>query len=96
MKRKVIREEVGGQPYEYVPLGKHIVSAPGVCGGRPTFKYTRVEVARVLEWLAAGNPVEQLLSGYQGSVSSEAIKEAAILAGKALVQQVVPGRTNRK
>jgi hypothetical protein len=43
-RQKVVREIVGGEVYEYVPLGKHIVSAKGVCGGRPTFKYTRVEV----------------------------------------------------
>jgi len=33
----------GGEPYEYYPLGEYIVIAPGVCGGRPTFKGTRLD-----------------------------------------------------
>ena len=74
--------------YEYVPLGKHVVSAAAICRGRPTFKYTRIEVAGVLEWLGAGNPVERLLEGYRGRVTREALQEAVTQAGKALVQQV--------
>jgi uncharacterized protein (DUF433 family) len=88
MNRKMVREELDGQVYEYLPLGKYVVSAPGVCRGRPTFKYTRIEVAGVLEWLSAGNSLEELLAGYKGRVSREAIQEAATLAGKALVRQV--------
>ena len=89
-KRKLVREELpDGQVYEYIPLGKHIVSAPGICRGRPTFKYTRVEVAGVLEWLCAGNSVETLIAGHRGRLSIQAIKEAAALAGKALVRQTL-------
>jgi len=88
IKPKLIREKLpDGRFYEYVPLGKHVVSAPLVCRGRPTFKYTRVEVAGVLEWLCSGNPVETLIAGHQGRVTLEAIKEAAALAGKALTNQ---------
>ncbi|MCE7986806.1 MAG: DUF433 domain-containing protein [Caldilinea sp. CFX5] len=29
-----------------------MVAAPGVCGGRPTFKYTRLEATMVLAFLA--------------------------------------------
>jgi uncharacterized protein (DUF433 family) len=88
-KRKLVREEMAdGSVYEYVPLGNHVVSAPRVCRGRPTFKYTRIEVAGVLEWLGAGHSVEQLLAGYRGRVPAEALREAAALAGKALVRQV--------
>ena len=36
-------ELVGGEPYEYYPLGDHIVRTIGVCGGRLTFKYTRID-----------------------------------------------------
>ena len=86
MKRKLVREEIGDQVYEYIPLGKYIVSAPGVCRGRPTFKYTRIEVAGVLDWLAAGNALDAMLAGYKGRVPREAILEAAALAGKALVK----------
>jgi uncharacterized protein (DUF433 family) len=88
VKRQLVHEVVGGQPYEYIPLGKYIVSAPAVCRGRPTFKYTRVEVAGVLEWLGAGHSLEELVAGYKGRISREAIEEATTLAAKALVKQV--------
>jgi len=67
MRQQVIREMVGEQAYEYVPLGKYIVSAPAVCRDRPTFKYTRIEVAGVLEWLGAGHSVEELGEGFISS-----------------------------
>jgi hypothetical protein len=41
--RELMRENVGGEPFEYYSVGRYIVIAPGVCGGRPTFKYTRIE-----------------------------------------------------
>jgi uncharacterized protein (DUF433 family) len=88
-KAQLRSESVGGEPYEYVPLGEFIVSAPAVCRGRPTFKYTRIEVAGVLQRLAAGHLLDDLVSDYKGRVTHEAIKEAADLAGQALVHQTL-------
>jgi uncharacterized protein (DUF433 family) len=51
-------------------------SAIGVCGGRPTFKYTRIEVTGTLERLAAGESLDDIVRGYGGRVSVEAILEA--------------------
>lgn len=36
---ELVRETVGGREYCYYPLGRFVVSAPGVCGGRPVFKW---------------------------------------------------------
>lgn len=36
---ELVREGDGDDVYEYYPLGEYVVVAPGVCGGRPTFKY---------------------------------------------------------
>jgi len=83
-KKKLTREIVGGEPYEYYALGKFIVSAPGVCGGRPTFKYTRIEVEVFLDLLAAGTPLEKLLNTLQGRVNREAMEEALKLAASLL------------
>jgi uncharacterized protein (DUF433 family) len=85
---QMIREQVGEDWYEYVPLGKFVVSAPDVCRGRPTFKYTRIEVSGVLERLGAGHAIEDLIADSQGRLTQEAIAEAARLAAKALTQQV--------
>src|SRR5947209_16557684 len=75
-KRKLVSEIYGDEPYEYYPLGEHIVRAIGVCGGRPTFKYTRIEIAGTLERLAAGESLDEIVAGYQGRVPRAAILEA--------------------
>ena len=64
---QLVRETYGGEPYEYYPLGAHVVMAPEVCGGRPTFKYTRLEVSMVLALLAAGDTIDQVVNDYAGS-----------------------------
>jgi uncharacterized protein (DUF433 family) len=71
-----ITELVGGEPYQYYPLGSYVVRAPAVCGGRPTFKYTRIEITGTLERLAAGEIVDEIVAGYRGRVSHEAVTEA--------------------
>ena len=85
--KKLVREVVGGEPYEYYPLGDYIVAAPGICGGRPTFKYTRVEVEVVLDLLAAGESMERLVENFQGRIPREAIKEALRLAASLLKRE---------
>jgi uncharacterized protein (DUF433 family) len=78
--RELRSETRGGELYEYYPLGEHVVSAPEVCRGRPTFKYTRIEVAFILECLSAGESVEDLVADYGGRLSAEAIREAQHLS----------------
>ena len=73
---KVITEILNGEAYRYEPLGEHVVRAVGVCGGRPTFKYTRIEIAGTLDRLAAGESLDEIAAGYRGRVSREAIIEA--------------------
>ncbi|MBI5876361.1 MAG: DUF433 domain-containing protein [Chloroflexi bacterium] len=82
-----MRETLGGASYEYYPLGRHVVAAPGICGGRPTFKYTRIEVKLVLDLLAAGWTIERVVADYhRPEVTRAAIREAIGMAGKALVK----------
>ena len=82
--KKLVRETVGGEPYEYYPVGRHIVIAPGVCGGRPTFKYTRIDVRHALRLVAGGRPIEQVALGYQ--IPLAAVQEALSMAAKAFDQ----------
>jgi uncharacterized protein (DUF433 family) len=86
---RIITEMVGGLPYEFYPIGKHMVHAVGVCGGRPTFKYTRIEVAGVLAMLTS-NSVEDIVQDYEGQISKEAIEEAILLASKLVKKQRTP------
>ncbi len=87
LKTKLVRETYGGEPYEYYPLGKYIVSAPGVCGGRPTFKYTRLEVSIILSLIAQDETVQQVVAEYSASqLAPAAVVEAIRLADRALVR----------
>src|SRR3989442_12946474 len=84
--KSLVCETHGDVPYEYYPIGQYIVAALGVCGGRPTFKYTRLEVAVVLDLLAAGWTTEHILREYaQSKLTPKAIAEEIRLAKEALV-----------
>ncbi len=39
---------------------------PDVCNGKPVLKGTRITVQSVLELLAAGDPIEEVLKAYPG------------------------------
>jgi uncharacterized protein (DUF433 family) len=73
---ELIIESVKGEPYQYYPLGEHVVRAVGVCGGRPTFKYTRIEITGTLDRLAVGESLDTIVAGYRGRVPREAVIEA--------------------
>ncbi len=77
MSEDLVTELVGGEPYSYYPLGKYVVRAPGVCGGRPTFKYTRIEITGTLQRLAMGETVDEVVAGYGERLPREAILEAS-------------------
>ena len=77
--KKLVTEIRGDQPYQYYPMGKYVVRAPGVCGGRPTFKYTRIEITGTLDRLAAGESIEDIVAGYGGRVPRQAVIEAVHL-----------------
>ncbi len=79
MPRRII-EIVAGEPYEYIPLGKHIVKAKGVCGGRPTFKYTRIMVGGILDRIDSGESIDSIVADYTGRVTSDAILEAIAIS----------------
>ena len=76
---KLITEMVSGETYQYYSLTENVVRAVGICGERPTFKYTRIEITGTLERIASGEPIDQVVKGYRGRVSREAILEAMIL-----------------
>lgn len=76
---KLVTEIVGGDVYQYYPLGDYVVRAVGVCGGHPTFKYPRIEITGTLERWAAGESLDDIVQGYGGRVLREATLEAAQL-----------------
>ncbi|MBI3741342.1 MAG: DUF433 domain-containing protein [Chloroflexi bacterium] len=73
-RKRLVREKYGGEIYAYYPLGKYIVAAPGVCGGRPTFKYTRIQAGFVLDLLSAGWSIPRITREYRASrLTAEAV-----------------------
>ncbi|MFO7536821.1 MAG: DUF433 domain-containing protein [Chloroflexota bacterium] len=86
---RLVQEQVGNEMYEYYPLGTYVVMAPGVCGGRPTFKRTRLEVAVVLTLLANGMSSQEIIAEYEESnLSQEAIQEAMRMGKVARISDV--------
>ena len=43
---------------------ERIVVDPSICNGRPTVKGTRITVQTILEFLGAGDSIEDILSEY--------------------------------
>ena len=65
--------------------GRHIVSDPKVCHGKPTFRSTRILVADVLEQVADGLAWETIIEEWRGAISHEAIAEAVMLSRRAFL-----------
>ena len=83
---ELITETVSDEQYQYYPLSENVVRAIGVCDGRPTFKYTRIEITGTLERLAAGETIDNIIAGYRGRVTHEAIFEAVRLMTSQFIQ----------
>ena len=78
VKMELVREHHDGDVYEYYPLGKYVVAAPGVCGGRPSIKYTRIDARHVIGSLRAGDTPSDIARYYKIPVA--AIDEAIALS----------------
>ncbi len=71
----------------YNGMNNWIVSDPGHLGGAPRVRGTRISVALILEWLAAGMDVEEIVDAYP-SLTTEAVRGA--LAELAHRQELQP------
>jgi uncharacterized protein (DUF433 family) len=69
-------------------LGQFIVADPKICGGRPTFKGTRVTVADLLADVERGLSWDFICYRWgDGKITKEAIAEAVQLARRALLDR---------
>jgi uncharacterized protein (DUF433 family) len=55
---------ITGKPSSYTFLVERIEINPDICNGRPIIKGTRITVQTVLEFLGAGDSVEDVLEAY--------------------------------
>jgi uncharacterized protein (DUF433 family) len=67
-------------------MGRHIVTDPKICHGKPTFRGTRVLVADVLDQVASGMAWETIIEEWNDSITKDAIREAVQLASQALLK----------
>lgn len=58
---------------------KHIVSNPGILGGKPVIRGSRISVQLVLEWLASGATIQDIVQKYP-HLTEEGVKEAILYA----------------
>ncbi len=70
----------GKHDAERIELGEYLVADPKTCHGKPTFKGTRIMVWQVLDALARGESVNQIVTAWDGKVSKAAIAETVRLA----------------
>ena len=69
-------------------MQKLVVSDPAIMMGKPVVAGTRITVELILEKLAAGEGVEQLLESYP-RLTREAVSAALAFAAEALKSDVV-------
>lgn len=67
---------------------KFIESHPDIMMGKPVIANTRITVESILERLAAGEPIEQLLTAHP-KLTKDAIRAALSFAAAALKADVV-------
>ena len=67
---------------------EHITVDPGVCHGQACFTGTRVLVSVVLDNLAAGIPVEEILTSYP-SLTRESVQAAIAYAAELARERIV-------
>jgi uncharacterized protein (DUF433 family) len=66
-----------------------IVSNPAVCHGAPVIRGTRIMVWLILEYLANGDSVDDVLAAYPG-LAREDVAACLAYASKAARERVVP------
>jgi uncharacterized protein (DUF433 family) len=80
-------EGIGGSSAD-VPVGDRIVSNPGICGGRPRIRGTRVRVSDILEMLAEGVTREEITADFP-YIANEDIAAAIAYAARAVDHRII-------
>ena len=70
------------------PYDKYIESRPGVCGGAPVIRGTRIRLKVVLDNLAEGHTPDEILNEYK-SLTLEAVYAAIAYAAAAAADEMI-------
>jgi uncharacterized protein (DUF433 family) len=63
-------------------FGRYIVVDDDICHGKPIFRGTRILVSDVIELLAAGISIEEIIRDYYPSLNEDMVREALEWAAK--------------
>lgn len=66
---------------------QHIVSNQGILGGKPCIRGTRISVQLILEWVAVGTTIQEILEKYP-HLTYEGIQEAIFFAAASLKNDI--------
>ena len=69
--------------------GHRIISDPSICHGQPVVRGTRVMVWLILEYLANGDSVEDILAAYPG-LNREDVQACLAYAAQAAKSRIIP------
>ena len=70
---------------------KHIHSHPGILGGKPVVRGTRVSVELILEYLSEGGSVADIIDGYP-SLNEDDIRAAVAFTHDLLLKEAESAR----
>jgi uncharacterized protein (DUF433 family) len=66
---------------------KNIVRNPDILGGKPVIKGSRISVQIILEWIASGANISQIVQKYP-HLTEEGVKEAILYASQIISNEV--------
>ena len=72
------------------PMSNRITSDPGICHGKPCIRGLRYPVESVLEWMASGMPIEEILADHADLERDDILAALAYPARLAHVNRAEP------
>ncbi|WP_425230704.1 DUF433 domain-containing protein [Sphingomonas sp.] len=70
---------------------EHIYSNPGILGGKPVVRGTRISVELILEYLAEGGSTADIIDGYP-SLTENSIRAAVAFTHDLLLKEAASAR----
>ncbi len=67
---------------------KQIVSNPKILSGKPILRGSRISVELILEWMASGATIPDILKKYP-HLTAEGIREALLYASRSMAHETV-------
>lgn len=67
---------------------KHIISNPAILGGKPVVRGSRISVQLILEWIASGASIQDIIKKYP-HLTEEGVREAILYASNFMANEIL-------